>query len=68
LALFPAFAGISFERGNVWSERHDIAFNDAVTGASLWTGISTPIGPVYAGVGRTDDGRSALYLALGTAF
>jgi NTE family protein len=68
LARFPAFAGVSLERGNVWDERHDMSYDDAIAAASLWAGIATPIGPVFLGAGRTDDGRSAVYLSLGGAF
>jgi NTE family protein len=66
--LFPAFAGITVERGNVWEKRSDVSFGAAIAGVSVWAGIGTPVGPVYLGTGRTDDGRSAVYLALGGAF
>jgi NTE family protein len=68
LARFPAFAGISLERGNVWDDRHAVSFDDAIAAGSLWVGIATPIGPVYLAAGRTDDGRSAVYFSLGGAF
>jgi NTE family protein len=67
-ARFPAFAGISLERGNVWDDRHAVSFDDAIAAGSLWAGIATPIGPVYLATGRTDDGRSAVYFSLGGAF
>lgn len=65
---FPTFAGVTFERGNAWEDRRAIGFDDSIGAASLWAGIATPIGPVYVGVGRTNDGRSAAYLSLGGAF
>jgi NTE family protein len=68
LTRFPAFAGLTLERGNVWDDRRAISYSDAISAASLWVGISTPLGPVYLGAGRADDGRSAVYFSLGGAF
>jgi NTE family protein len=68
LAMFPAFAGLTLERGNVWSARRAIGSGDAISAASVWAGVATPIGPVYLGAGRTDDGRDAVYFALGGEF
>jgi NTE family protein len=67
-SMFPAFAGVSLERGNVWDDRRAISYDDAIGAASLWAGIATPIGPVHFGAGRTDDGRSAVYFSLGGKF
>jgi NTE family protein len=68
LSMFPAFAGVTLERGNVWDERQAIGYRGAIGGASLWGGISTPIGPVYLGAGRTGDGRDSVYFSLGGGF
>jgi NTE family protein len=68
VGLLPAFAGISFELGNVWEDREAISRRSAIAAVSLWAGVGTPLGPVYVGLGRTDDGRDALYLALGPVF
>jgi len=68
LALFPAFAGVSLEYGDAWSDRSAISFGNAVLGGSLWIGLDTPIGPIYGAYGRTDEGSSAFYLVLGRIF
>jgi NTE family protein len=68
LAMLPAFAGLTLERGNVWDDRRAMSYADSIGAASLWAGVSTPIGPVYLGAGRTNDGRDAVYFALGGAF
>jgi NTE family protein len=68
IALLPAFAGISLELGNVWDDRSAISARSALAAASLWAGVATPLGPFYVGAGRTDDGSSAVYLALGGVF
>ena len=45
LALFPAFAGVSVELGNVWTTRSEISAKSAIFGGSLWAGVQTPVGP-----------------------
>jgi NTE family protein len=68
LALFPAFAGVSVEVGNVWQSRHDISLRGSIVGGSFWAGVSTPVGPVYVGYGRAEGGLDAFYIALGRVF
>jgi NTE family protein len=68
LALFPAFAGVSVEVGNVWQSRSEISAHSAIVGGSLWAGVQTPVGPVYVGYGRADNGSSAFYVFLGRIF
>jgi NTE family protein len=68
LALFPAFAGVSFELGNVWSSRREISVDNSILGGSLWAGVSTPIGPVYVAYGRAEGGNSSFYVFLGRIF
>jgi NTE family protein len=68
LALFPAFAGVSMELGNVWATREDISTHGAILGGSFWAGVDTPIGPVYIGYGRAEGGEDAFYVSLGRVF
>jgi NTE family protein len=68
LALFPAFAGMSLELGNVWESRSDISSRDAIFGGSFWAGVDTPVGPVYVGYGRAEGGEDAFYVSLGRVF
>ncbi|HET7132177.1 MAG TPA: patatin-like phospholipase family protein, partial [Gammaproteobacteria bacterium] len=68
LALFPAFAGVTLELGNVFQSRRDVSIDNSILGASFWAGVSTPVGPVYVGYGRTDDGDHAFYVSLGRVF
>jgi NTE family protein len=65
LALFPAFAGMSLELGNVWQSRADISAPDSIFGGSFWAGVDTPVGPIYLGYGRAEGGEDAFYIALG---
>ena len=68
LALFPAFAGMSLELGNVWESRADISADDSLLGGSFWAGVDTPVGPVYVAYGRAEGGEDAFYIALGRIF
>ncbi len=68
LALFPAFAGVSMELGNVFESRSDISTENSILGGSFWAGVSTPVGPVYVAIGRAEGGESAFYVFLGRIF
>ncbi len=68
LAVLPVFAGVSLEYGDVWQNRSDISLSKARLGGSVWLGVDTPIGPVYAAYGRAEAGDGALYLSLGRLF
>lgn len=64
----PAYAGLSFEAGNVWEDRSDIGFGSARKQGSVFLGFDTLFGPVYLGGGWGEGGDSALYLFLGRTF
>ena len=63
----PAYAGLSFEAGNVWDRRGDISFGSARKQGSVFFGFDTVFGPVYLGTGFGED-RTAFYLFLGRTF
>lgn len=64
----PAYAGLSFEVGNVWNSRKDASFDSLRHDASLFFGADTPLGPLYLAAGYDDRHRSAFYLFLGRSF
>ena len=68
LAVLPAFAGFSLEYGGVWEDRDAIGAAGARLGGSIWVGVDSPIGPVYAAYGRAEGGQDAFYLFLGRIF
>jgi len=68
LAVLPAFAGISLEYGGVWEDHSAISSASARLGGSVWVGVDSPIGPVYAAYGRAEAGGGAFYLMLGRIF
>jgi NTE family protein len=64
----PAYAGLSFELGNVWDERGDISFGSARKQGSVFFGFDTLLGPVYLGSGFGEDSNTNFYLFLGRTF
>jgi NTE family protein len=68
LALFPAFAGMTLELGNVWESRSAISADESLFGGSFWAGIDTPVGPVYIAWGLAEGGEDAFYISLGRVF
>jgi NTE family protein len=66
--LFPTYLGGSVEIGNAWRKRDDISLDNTLVAGSLFVGASTPLGPLYLGYGRTDNGNGSFYLYLGNPF
>jgi NTE family protein len=64
----PAYAGLSYEVGNVWQNRSDISLGSALKQGSLFFGFDTLLGPVYLGSGFGESGDTAFYLFLGRTF
>ncbi len=64
----PFYAGCSFEYGNVFEKRDDIKFDSGIAAGSFFLGFDTIIGPIYAGYGLAEGGRSNYYLFLGQSF
>ena len=59
------FVGGSLEAGNAWTRRSDISIKDMRSGASLFVGADTGIGPLYLSVVSAPRGYTGLYLFLG---
>jgi NTE family protein len=59
------YAGASIEAGNAWTNRSDVSLGDLRKAGSLFVGLDTLVGPLYAGWGHTFGGQSAFYLFLG---
>jgi NTE family protein len=64
----PAYAGISYELGNVWTSRSEMSIGTARNDVSLFFGADTYIGPAYLAVGYDEGGSTAFYLFLGRSF
>ena len=65
--LLPGYVGMTVEYGNATEKRSEI-FSDGLINGSAYLAYSSPLGPVYLGVGWSEQ-RSAIYfLRLGTIF
>ncbi len=64
---YPVYAGLSFEAGNVWTDRDDL-LEDMILGGSAFVGMETPLGPLYLGYGVAEGNRDSFYLYLGRTF
>jgi NTE family protein len=68
IQFLPAYAGLTLEAGNIWTERRDIGFEDLRYSGSLFIGAESPIGPLYLAVGHSDGGDTAVYFYVGHPF
>ena len=57
--LLPGYVGMSVEYGNAAYDRQDI-FSDGRLNGSVYFGYKSPLGPIYLGLGWSED-RSAIY-------
>jgi len=65
--LLPGYAGMTVEYGNATQKRSEI-FSEGLLNGSFYLAYSSPLGPIYLGVGWSEQ-RSAIYfLRLGTIF
>jgi NTE family protein len=64
---FPAYAGTTLEYGNVANDRDDI-WKEGILNGSLYIGVRSPIGPVYAGLGFAEESRNTYFLRIGNPF
>jgi NTE family protein len=67
IQFFKAYVGASLEAGNVWQDTGDIG-DDLIFAGSAFVGVDTPVGPIYLGYGRAEEGDQSLYLFLGPLF
>ncbi len=59
--------GGSLELGNAWQDPPPLAGNALRLGVSIFGGLETVLGPLYAAYGIADRGRRAWYILLGRA-
>ena len=70
LAEPPVFArgfyvGASLEAGNAWARRRQVSLGDLRTGASLYLGADTGIGPMFLGLTWAPLGEAGISLLVG---
>jgi NTE family protein len=64
----PALIGGTLEYGNVWFERSDIGFDDAILNGSAYLGIDSWVGPILLGTGAREGGEYTVFLEIGHRF
>jgi len=62
-----AYAGASLEVGNVFKRLDGTPTQGTLTSGSLFLALDSRIGPLYLAYGRSEGGRSMLYLYLGSS-
>ena len=65
--FLPAYAGMTVEYGNAVAKRSDI-FSEGILNGSLYFGYDSPVGPIYLGVGLSEERRAIYFMRLGTIF
>lgn len=62
---FPLYVGGSFESGNVWQSKQQVSADSLIYAGSVFSGVDTPLGPLFLGFGHASDGSNSWYLSLG---
>jgi NTE family protein len=65
--FLPGYVGMTLEYGNATRERSDV-FSDGLLNGSFYFGYKSPLGPIYLGIGWSEDRRAVYFLRLGTVF
>lgn len=65
--FLPGFVGATLEYGNAAENRKDI-FTEGRLNGSVYFAYRTPLGPVYLGLGWSEEQSALLFLRLGTVF
>jgi NTE family protein len=65
--FLPGYVGTSLEYGNVSLDRSDLLSNGLING-SFYFAYKTPLGPVYLGLGWSEDRSAVYFLRFGSVF
>jgi NTE family protein len=65
--FLPGYAGMTLEYGNATEDRSDI-FSEGLLNGSFYLAYSSPLGPVYLGIGWSEERSPIYFLRLGTVF
>jgi NTE family protein len=66
--LEGAYGGVSLEAGRIGNPLVAGNSEDWLKSSSVFIGSDSPIGPLYLGYGRAEDGNSSFYFYLGRPF
>jgi NTE family protein len=59
------FVGATLEAGNAWTDRRELSLSGLRTGASLYLGADTGLGPMFLGLTWAPRGEAGLALFIG---
>jgi NTE family protein len=62
--FLPGYIGMTLEYGNATEKRSEI-FSDGLINGSVYFGYKTPLGPIYMGLGWSEDRSVVYFLRLG---
>ncbi len=62
------YGGVSFEGGNCWGTREEMALSELRFAGSLYLGAELGLGPAYLAWGRADNGQDSFHFTLGRSF
>jgi NTE family protein len=62
------YLGGSFEAGGVWDGWDTTNSRSIIFAGSVFSGLATPIGPIYLGYGWAEEGEKAAFLIIGQIF
>ena len=65
--FLPGYVGTTLEYGNASEEREDI-FDEGRLNGSFYFAYKTPLGPVYLGIGWSEDRNATYFLRFGSVF
>jgi NTE family protein len=65
--LLPGYVGTTLEYGNVSADRDDVLSDGRING-SFYFAYKTPLGPVYLGLGWSEDRSAVYFLRFGSVF
>jgi NTE family protein len=63
--LLPGYLGMTVEYGGTAEDRDDI-FSDGRLNGSFYFGYKSPLGPIYMGLGWSEDRNAVYFIRLGT--
>jgi NTE family protein len=62
--LLPAYAGLTVEYGNAADRIGDV-YGEGILNGSFYLGYDSPLGPLYLGLGWSEEHSGLLFLRLG---
>ncbi len=65
--FLPGYAGMTVEYGNATQKRSEI-FSDGLINGSFYLAYNSPLGPIYLGLGWSEQRNPIYFLRMGTVF